>query len=89
MRLGNNDYRDEDCGDDDCGDDASRVVRASGDADALVRGRFGTNRLTMLRLGDDAGGVPMSPWAKWGASLASSFISSALSACGVPISPWT
>ena len=46
MRLGNNDYRDEDCGDDDCGDDASRVVRASGDADALVRGRFGTNRLT-------------------------------------------
>ena len=36
----------------DCTDDASRVVKdtaAAGDADALVRGRFGTNRMTMLR----------------------------------------
>ncbi len=44
----------------DCGDDASRVVKdtgAAGDADALVRGRFGTNRMTMQCCEDDAGRV--------------------------------
>ena len=44
----------------DCTDDASRVVKdtaAAGDADAPVRGRFGTNRMTMQCCGDDASRV--------------------------------
>lgn len=44
-----------------CIDDASRIVYISvpltGDADALVRGRFGTYRMTMLCMGDDASRV--------------------------------
>ena len=38
-----------------------QVPHKSGDADALVRGRFATNRMTMLCMGDDASRVVMRP----------------------------
>ena len=53
----------------------------TGDAGALARGQFATNRIDLPCCGDvkrkagahcalSACGVPISPWAKWGASVA-------------------